>query len=138
MTENDQHAGLGPSGVPYCAQWESSALVIYAPFARMAAAEFGVGVDVARELTIGEIAAAATPDTPVVASVHRWIRWPDRNPPERGGHLVLVTGALPAGAGAGALRLHNPSGFPGASQRDVMVQVTDFAKFFAGRGMLVR
>jgi hypothetical protein len=215
VTENDQHAGLGPSGVPYYAQWESPALVkemvdgsllgaddplwaksgartpqeyefwagktcgiacfkmvlarrarpvpptmrlveralehgayvprgervdglIYAPFARMAAAEFGVCVDVARELTTGEIAAAATPDTPVIVSVHRWIRWPDRDPPERGGHLVLVTGALTTGAGGGALRLHNPSGFPGASQRDVMVRVADFAKFFAGRGMLIR
>jgi hypothetical protein len=107
--------------------------LIYAPFARLAKEEFGVVLDVARELTPGEIVIAATPDTPVIASVHRWIRWPDREPAERGGHLVLVTGA-----DAGTLRLHNPSGFPGASQCDVMVKVSDFSKFFANRGMLVR
>jgi hypothetical protein len=107
--------------------------LIYAPFARLAEAEFGVVLDVARELTPAEIEEAATPDTPVIASVHRWIRWPDREPPQRGGHLVLVTGAR-----GGTVRLHNPSGFAGASQRDVMVKVSDFAKFFAGRGMLVR
>jgi hypothetical protein len=40
--------------------------------------------------------------------------------------------------GNGLVRLHNPSGFPGVSQRDAVVTVADFAKFFAGRGMLVR
>lgn len=112
--------------------------LIYGPFARMAGEEFGVTVDVARELSATEVAATATPDTPVIVSVHRWIRWPHRNPPERGGHLVLVTGAHVSGAGDGAVRLHNPSGFAGASQRDAIVSMADFGKFFAGRGMLVR
>jgi hypothetical protein len=46
---------------------------------------------------------------------------------------VLVTGA-----GDGLLRLHNPSGIPPASQRDALVPAADFARFYAGRGMLVR
>jgi hypothetical protein len=83
-------------------------------------------------LPLDTITSVASPDTPVMASVHKWIRWPDRIPPQRGGHLVLVTGA------AGALiRLHNPSGLPGASQRDAWVAVADFARFYAGRGLLI-
>ncbi len=50
----------------------------------------------------------------------------------RGGHLVLVTGA-----GRGLLRLHNPSGLSAASQRDALVAVTDFARFFAQRGLVI-
>ena len=46
---------------------------------------------------------------------------------------VLVTGA-----GDGLLRLHNPSGIPPASQRDALVALSDFAKFYAERGMVIR
>ncbi|WP_342451422.1 hypothetical protein [Roseomonas nitratireducens] len=67
-----------------------------------------------------------------IASVHPFIRWPDRDPPSRGGHLVLVFGAQD-----GALRLHNPSGDTAASQRDARLAVADFARFFAGRGILL-
>jgi hypothetical protein len=74
----------------------------------------------------------ASPATPVIASVHPWIRWPEQTPPQTGGHLVLVTGATD-----GVLRLHNPSGLPGSSQRDVLVAAADFARFFAGRGMII-
>jgi hypothetical protein len=65
-----------------------------------------------------------------IASVHPWIRWPDRMPPSRGGHLVLVFGA-----GNGALRLHNPSGDAPASQQDMRVPLEVFARFYAGRGI---
>lgn len=67
-----------------------------------------------------------------IASVHPWIRWPDRDPPSRGGHLVLAFGAQD-----GALRLHNPSGDTPATQRDARVPVAGFARFFAGRGMFL-
>ena len=67
-----------------------------------------------------------------IASVHPWIRWPRRDPPSRGGHLVLVFGAAD-----GALRLHNPSGDTAASRRDARVPLAGFARFFAGRGILL-
>lgn len=67
-----------------------------------------------------------------IASVHPWIRWPERMPPARGGHLVLVFGTE-----GGALRLHNPSGDTPASQRDTRLAVETFARFFAGRGILL-
>jgi hypothetical protein len=41
------------------------------------------------------------------------------------------------GAAGGLVRLHNPSGLPGASQRDALVKTADFARFFAGRGLII-
>jgi hypothetical protein len=121
----------------YIPRGERVAGLIYAPFARWVAAEYGIAVEVAPDLPLTALAAAASARTPVIASVHPWIRWPDREPPERGGHLVLVTGA-----GGGFLRLHNPSGIGASglapsSQRDAVVAEADFARFYAGRGMLV-
>ena len=117
----------------YVPQQDRVAGLIYQPFASWVAAEYGIAVEVAPRLRLGQVTELAAPDTPVIASVHKWIRWPDRHPPARGGHLVLVTGAA-----GGLLRLHNPSGIPPASQRDAMIAVTDFARFFAQRGLIVR
>jgi hypothetical protein len=117
----------------YIPQGERVAGLIYQPFADWVAADYGITVEVAPELAVETVAELASPDTPVIVSVHKWIRWPDRDPPAAGGHLVLVTGA-----GGGLLRLHNPSGIPPASQRDALVPAQDFARFFAGRGMVIR
>lgn len=117
----------------YIPQGDRIAGLIYQPFARWVAAEYGIVTETAPELPLARVAELASPDTPVIASVHPWIRWPDRVPPARGGHLVLVTGA-----DGGLLRLHNPSGIPPASQRDALVTVADFARFFAGRGLIIR
>ena len=68
----------------------------------------------------------------MIASVHPWIRWPERTPPARGGHLVLVTGIAD-----GLLRLHNPSGLPGLNQRNALLRADDFARFAAGRGIVI-
>jgi hypothetical protein len=106
--------------------------LIYRPFADWVAAEYGLAAAVAPDLPLADLAAAASPATPVIASVHHSVRWPDRTPPERGGHLVLVTGAAD-----GQLRLHNPSGLPGRSQEDTLIAVSDFARFYAGRGLLI-
>jgi hypothetical protein len=111
--------------------------LIYRPFADWVAADYDLGIEVMPELPLATVTAAASARTPVIASVHSWIRWPDREPPARGGHLVLVTGAAVTGAGDGLLRLHNPSGIPPASQRDALVKTADFTRFYAGRGMLV-
>lgn len=120
----------------YIPQGERVAGLIYAPFARWVAAEYELAVEVAPDLPLAAVTAAASPRTPVIASVHPWIRWPDREPPDRGGHLVLVTGAGVTADGDGCLRLHNPSGIAPHSQRDAVVAEADFARFYAGRGML--
>ncbi|HEY0806994.1 MAG TPA: hypothetical protein VGD84_18120 [Pseudonocardiaceae bacterium] len=117
----------------YVPQGDRVAGLIYQPFASWVAAEYGITAKVAPHLPLEEVAAAASPDTPVIASVHSSIRWPDRAASGRGGHLVLVTGA-----GGALLRLHNPSGISPASQCDALLPAGDFARFYAGRGLLIR
>jgi hypothetical protein len=116
----------------YVPEGDRVAGLIYRPFADWVSEEYGIGVQVMPDLPAEAIAASASPATPVIASVHYWIRWPDRTPPQRGGHLVLVTGVAD-----GLVRLHNPSGVAGESQQDALVKVPDFERFFAGRGMLI-
>jgi hypothetical protein len=74
-----------------------------------------------------------------IASVHPGIRVPDRAPPSRGGHLVLVFGRTGQGEGdgQGALRFHNPSGDTPATRADAHLPAASFGRFFAGRGVLV-
>ena len=83
-------------------------------------------------MPLDTLAEAASPQAPVIASVHHSIRWPDRTPPRRGGHLVLVTGADDE-----HVRFHNPSGLPAVNQQDALVKLPDFARFYAGRGLLI-
>jgi hypothetical protein len=106
--------------------------LIYRPFADWIRHDYGIVAEVAASLPVETVVAKAAPGTPVIASVHGWIRWPDRTPPERGGHLVLVTGTSD-----GLVRLHNPSGIPGHTQRDALLTQRQFARFYAGRGLLV-
>jgi hypothetical protein len=68
-----------------------------------------------------------------IASVHGGIRWPEREPPRRGGHLVLVFGT----DAAGRLRFHNPSGDTPESRADARLPPRLFGRFFAGRGIHV-
>jgi hypothetical protein len=68
-----------------------------------------------------------------IASVHGTIRWPERDPPSRGGHLVLVFGT----DAAGALRFHNPSGHTADARQDARLAPAAFDCFFAGRGILL-
>jgi hypothetical protein len=67
-----------------------------------------------------------------IASVNSQIRWPDRAPPTKGGHLVLVTAATPD-----TIRFHNPSGHDEASQADVELPIATFDRFFANRGVAI-
>lgn len=117
----------------YIPEGDRVAGLIYQPFADWVAAEYEITAEVVPGLSLEAVIQTASPQTPVIASVHKWIRWPDRNPPTRGGHLVLVTGAS-----GGQLRFHNPSGLPPATQRDALVPAADFARFYAGRGLLIR
>jgi hypothetical protein len=116
----------------YVPEGDRVAGLIYRPFAEWVGADYEISAEVAPHLPLEAVAETASPQTPVIASVHSWIRWPDRTPPARGGHLVLVTGAS-----GNLLRLHNPSGIPPASQRDALVPAADFARFYAGRGLLI-
>lgn len=108
--------------------------LIYAPAVAMLAEEFAIPARVVTEIEAAEIPGLiAAPGAGFVASVHPDIRDPRQDPPYRGGHLVLVHGAAPDGA----LIFHNPSGDTPESQRGVRLPVADFARFFAGRGILI-
>lgn len=117
----------------YIADGDRVVGLIYQPFADWVSRDFGIRADVVPEMALDLVSDVASPATPVIASVHPWIRWPDRSPPATGGHLVLVTGASD-----GLIRLHNPSGLPSTNQRDAAVAAADFARFFAGRGLIVQ
>ncbi len=93
----------------------------------------GIAARVVLDLAAEAIPGLLAPGVLLMASVHPWIRWPERQPPSRGGHLVLVFGT----DGEGRLRLNNPSGDTSATQRDARLPVADFARFFAGRGILI-
>ena len=67
-----------------------------------------------------------------IASVSSSIRWPEREPPSKGGHLVLVTAASDQG-----FRFHNPSGHNSATQANALLAPSDFDRFFANRGIAV-
>jgi len=104
--------------------------LIYAPAVAWLREVPGIAAEVRVEMPAEDVAALAAGGGLFIASVHPSIRWPERTPPVRGGHLVLVFGA-----GDGALRLHNPSGDTPASQRDMQVPMGAFARFYAGRGI---
>lgn len=107
--------------------------LIYQPFASWIGEDYGIGAEVMPNLSLDVLAAHASPRAPVIASVHKWVRWPASNPPSRGGHLVLVTGVRD-----GVFRLHNPSGLPGVSQCDALIRQADFTRFFAWRGVMIK
>ncbi|OWV77928.1 hypothetical protein ATY77_29060 [Rhizobium sp. R634] len=106
--------------------------LIYAPFVRFVSDRFALGAE-----TMTGVQTTALPDILskrrfFIASVHPGIRWPEREPPAKGGHLVLVTAASPQ-----TIRFHNPSGHDTASQADVTLPLAVFDRFFANRGISV-
>ena len=93
----------------------------------------GIAARVVLDVAAEEIPTLLAPGALLIASVHPSIRWPEQEPPSRGGHLVLVFGAT----GQGELRFHNPSGDTQATRADARLPPAVFAKFFAGRGILL-
>ena len=96
-------------------------------------AEHGIPARIVLDLPAEGIAPLIEGGGLFIASVHPGIRWPDQVPPSRGGHLVLFFGQL----ATGELRFHNPSGDTPTSRADARLPPTAFARFFAGRGILV-
>lgn len=106
--------------------------LIYAPFVTFVGERFGLAAE-----TLTNIEASGVPDVlaggrAFIASVSSAIRWPEREPPSKGGHLVLVTAAS-----RDSVRFHNPSGHDRSSQADVVMPLSTFDRFFANRGIAV-
>ncbi len=106
--------------------------LIYAPFVSFVTERFGLNAETVTNVEMASIPALLSQRRFFMASVHHSIRWPDREPPSKGGHLVLVTAASPD-----TIRFHNPSGHDETSRADVTLPLAVFDRFFAGRGIAV-
>lgn len=106
--------------------------LIYAPFVTFVQAEFGLQAQVMTNVATADIPAILGRSRFFIASVSSAIRWPERQPPSKGGHLVLVTAASDDG-----FRFHNPSGHTSATQENAVLAPSDFDRFFANRGIAV-
>ncbi|WP_214470057.1 C39 family peptidase [Mesorhizobium sp. dw_380] len=106
--------------------------LIYAPFVAFVQAEFGLRAEVMTNVGAADIPAILARSRFFIASVSSLIRWPEREPPSKGGHLVLVTAASDEG-----FRFHNPSGHNSATQANAVLAPADFDCFFANRGIAV-
>lgn len=106
--------------------------LIYAPFVSFVKEAFGLQAEVMTGVATSDIPAILQRSRFFIASVSSSIRWPEREPPSKGGHLVLVTAASGHG-----FRFHNPSGHDRASQADAVLAPADFDRFFANRGIAV-
>ncbi|KQN51612.1 hypothetical protein ASE93_00140 [Serratia sp. Leaf50] len=104
--------------------------LIYAPFVEFLKHEINVSARVRVELTAEDIAHELQLYRFFIASVHPSIRHPQDVPPRTGGHLVLVTAVK-----QGVITFHNPSGHNEATQSYVQLPLSQFARFFAGRGV---
>jgi hypothetical protein len=107
--------------------------LIYAPFVEFVRQEFSIDAEIATGISAIDIEGLLRGGEFFIASVHPSIRWPDREPPMKGGHLVLVLEAT-----ADVILFHNPSGHDQGSQEYVSVPIPTFDKFFAGRGISIK
>lgn len=106
--------------------------LIYAPFVSFVKEAFGLRAEVMTNVATSDIPAILARSRFFIASVSSWIRWPEREPPSKGGHLVLVTAASDE-----VFRFHNPSGHISATQANAVLAPADFDRFFANRGIAV-
>jgi hypothetical protein len=107
--------------------------MIYAPATEMLRRDCDVESEVITHIQAQDIPSLVSPGEFFIASVHPTIRWPDCEPPGKGGHLVLVTETT-----GDALTFHNPSGDTPASQEHALMHVDNFERYFSGRGILIR
>ncbi|KAA0699879.1 hypothetical protein DTW90_11220 [Neorhizobium sp. P12A] len=106
--------------------------LIYAPFVQFVKDRFALNAKVVTGISSGDIPDILAQAEFFIASVHHFIRWPEREPPSKGGHLVLVTSATPE-----TIRFHNPSGHDAAARENAELPLADFERFFAGRGIAI-
>ena len=106
--------------------------LIYAPFVKFVGERFGLVAETMTNVETAAIPGLLSGRQFFIASVNSGIRWPEREPQSKGGHLVLVTDAS-----AETIRFHNPSGHDRQSQADVTLPLSVFDRFFANRGIAV-
>jgi len=106
--------------------------LIYAPFVDYVREQFALAAEVRVGLEPGELLPLLARHRYFMASVHPGIRQPEQVPPQRGGHLVLVTAVE-----ADCVTFHNPSGDSLETRKQVRLPMNHFGRFFAGRGIAI-
>lgn len=106
--------------------------LIYAPFVCFVTERFGLTAETMTSVETADIPDILSRHRFFIASVNSGIRWPERSPPSKGGHLILVTEAS-----NDTVRFHNPSGHDRESQVDATLPLSIFDGFFANRGIAV-
>lgn len=106
--------------------------LIYAPFVTFVRDTFAMRAEVIVGVSVDELEDVMMRAEFFIASVHHTIRWPEQEPPQRGGHLVLVTAVTDE-----AIIFHNPSGHTVCNQKNAVVPGATFERFFAGRGIAI-
>jgi hypothetical protein len=106
--------------------------LIYAPFVDYVREQFALAAEVRVGLEPEALLPLLAQHRYFMASVHPGIRQPEQIPPQRGGHLVLVTAVE-----ADRVTFHNPSGDSLATRKQVTLPMSHFGRFFAGRGIAI-
>ncbi|MCX5404545.1 C39 family peptidase [Streptomyces sp. NBC_00335] len=106
--------------------------LIYQPFAEYVNARWDLDARSVPVLDHQAVRDALAGGGLAMLSVHWSIRTLVPAGEARGGHLVLAVGATDD-----AVLVHNPSGFPGASQQYAPVPWAELDRFYAGRGILI-
>jgi hypothetical protein len=106
--------------------------LLYQQFSDFTRDRYQLQADIITSLDPTRIIAELDTGRLIMASVHKEIRRPERDPPATGGHLVLVTRHHD-----GQLTFHNPSGH--TSQAGIAtLPLTRFDRFAARRGLALR
>ncbi|CAI0848015.1 Uncharacterised protein [Serratia proteamaculans] len=106
--------------------------LIYAPFVDYVREQFALESEVRVGIEPEDLPQVLSQRRYFIASVHPGIRRPEQTPPQRGGHLVLVTAVE-----ADCVTFHNPSGDSPATRQQVTLPLSSFGRFFAGRGIAI-
>lgn len=107
--------------------------MFYKPFVSFIGKEFSLPAQAHSALTISEIKQAVSRGGYAIASVTPEIRFPNKQPTKKGGHLVLIQGY---DDDTHTIFLHNPSGFKGA-QENVELSESVFSRFFDNKGIVI-
>ncbi|MFF8769084.1 C39 family peptidase [Kitasatospora sp. NPDC015120] len=106
--------------------------LFHEPFARHVTGRWQLAARPDSSLTRETVHREITGGALVILSVHQSIRTLDPAPPQRGGHLVLAHTADER-----TVTIHNPSGWPGVSQKNHRIEWRALDRFFAGRGIIL-
>ncbi|MBC3378533.1 hypothetical protein H8I69_05295 [Serratia fonticola] len=106
--------------------------LIYTPFVAFVREQFALTAEVLVNIDEHQLSPLLEQHRYFIASVHPSIRQPSGQPPARGGHLVLVFAV-----DRHSVTFHNPSGDNLGSRQKVTMPLTDFGRFFAGRGIAI-